>query len=47
MSLPRHSTQFGRGKGSFRHSEVHDKTPDKSGVKGSFKSKRNINFDPK
>ena len=47
MSMIRHSQQLGRGRGSFRVSQLKDSTPEKK-VRSSFRqSKKNINFDPK
>lgn len=44
MSSQRILSQYGRGRGSYRENA---KTPEKGGQKSSFKTKKNINFDPK
>lgn len=46
MNVPRQS-QYGRGRGSYRESQDKAQTPEKGVKQSSFKSKRNIAFDPK
>lgn len=45
MSVGRQS-QYGRGRGSYREGLDKSFTPEK-GQKSSFRTKKNINFDPK
>ena len=40
-------SQYGRGKGSYKEGLDKSHTPEKGGQQSSFKSKKNINFDPK
>jgi Ca2+-binding EF-hand superfamily protein len=46
MNATRQS-QYGRGKGSYREPVDKSRTPEKAVGRSSFKSKKNINFDPK
>jgi hypothetical protein len=46
MNVGRQS-QYGRGRGSYRESADKAFTPEKGGQKSSFRTKKNINFDPK
>jgi Ca2+-binding EF-hand superfamily protein len=40
-------SQYGRGRGSYRESADKARTPDKNAQKSSFRTKKNVNFDPK
>ena len=40
-------SQYRRGRGSYKEGVDKSHTPEKGGQKSSFKTKKNINFDPK
>lgn len=47
MSVSRQAHQLGRGRGSARDVAQHSQSQDKKPQPSSFRSKRNVNFDPK